>query len=97
MYAVFLFPPDAQARAREVTEDDLISRQSVTSRDAQALGTGREGLLVVVEGDERALHRFEELAPEARRLKGREGEEAYRRLKAEEEDAASGVGFLFGG
>ena len=98
MYGVFLFPSDAQSQAREALEDDLVSRQSISTRDAQALGTDLKGLLVVVEGEERAVGRFEELAGDvARRLTGTEAERAYNLLKKEEAEAAEGVGFLFGG
>lgn len=98
MYGVFLFPSDAQSEARAALEDDLVSRQSISTRDAEALGTDLRGLLVIVEGEERAVRRFEEVVGDvARRLTGTEAEEAYGLLKQEEAEAAEGVGFLFGG
>jgi rubrerythrin len=97
MYAVFLFDSEAASQARELLEDDLVSRQSVTLRDAGALGTSHEGLLVVIEGDEAAITRFEDMAGDvARRLPEKEAAEVFSLLKREEEDAAEGVGFLFG-
>lgn len=97
MYAVYLFPSGSAGTARELLEDDLVSRQSVALREPRGMGLDREGLLVILEGEEVALARFEDLAGErAERLRGTEAEEAYAALKREEEDAAEGVGLLFG-
>lgn len=97
MYAVFLFESEAAPRAREVLQDDLVSRQSVTIRDAKTLGSSLDGLLVLIEGEEAAIKKFEELSGEAsRRLPEEEAVELFKLLKKEEEDAAEGVGFLFG-
>ncbi len=97
MHAVFLFDSESADRARGLLEDDLVSRQSITLRDPETLGLELEGLLVFIEGDERAIARFEEIAGEGvKKLEGGDVEKAYGLLKQEEEDAAEGVGFLFG-
>lgn len=97
MYAVFLFPSEAAGEARDLVSDDLVSRQSVTLRDAAALGSDLEGLVVVIEGQKAAAERFAELAGEgAQRLAEKQAAAVYKLLKQEEEDAAEGVGFLFG-
>jgi rubrerythrin len=97
MYAVFLFEKDSTSRARELLEDDQVSRQSVTLRDAKALGTSLDGLLVAIEGDKTAIERFEDMARgDARRLPEDKASEILNLLRREEEDAAEGVGFLFG-
>ncbi|MFQ5986873.1 MAG: hypothetical protein ACE5KQ_05895 [Thermoplasmata archaeon] len=98
MDAVFLFPKEAAARSREVLEDDLISRQSVTLRDARSLGMERDGTLVFIQGDVAAIQRFEALVENAaERLAEGEAASLTTRLRKEEEDAAEGVGLLFGG
>jgi hypothetical protein len=98
MEAVFLFPKEASARSREILEDDLVSRQSVTLRDARALGVDQDGMLVFIQGDPAAIERFESLAAEAAERLGEEQAAPLRAiLRKEEEDAAEGVGLLFGG
>ncbi|MEE9164508.1 MAG: hypothetical protein V3U17_06945 [Thermoplasmata archaeon] len=98
MDAVFLFPKEASARSREILEDDLISRQSVTLRDARALGVDQDGTLVFIQGDPGAIERFESLAEEAAERLGEDQATSLRAiLRKEEEDAAEGVGLLFGG
>lgn len=97
MYAVFLFGPEASRDVPQLLQDDLVSRQSISVRDARALGSRLEGTLVLIEGTEGAVKRFRELSsPGAKRLGKREAEEVYELLRKEEEDAAEGVGMLFG-
>ncbi len=97
MYAVFLFDSESAARARELLEDDLVSRQSITLRDPAALGLDLEGLLVVIEGEVAAVERFEKIAGEGvEKLKAEDAERTIGLLKQEEQEAAEGVGFLFG-
>ncbi|MFQ5918803.1 MAG: hypothetical protein ACE5I4_02000 [Thermoplasmata archaeon] len=98
MEAVFLFPKEASARSREILEDDRISRQSVTLRDARALGADRDGILVFIQGDAGAIERFASLAEDvAERLEEDQAASLRATLRKEEEDAAEGVGLLFGG
>ncbi len=98
MEAVFLFPKEASARSREILEDDLVSRQSVTLRDARALGVDQDGTLVFIQGDPGVIERFESLAEEAAERLGEDQAASLRAiLRKEEEDAAEGVGLLFGG
>ncbi len=98
MEAVFLFPKESSSRSREILEDDLISRQSVTLRDARALGADRDGTLVFIQGDPTAIERFASLAEDAaERLKEDQATSLRAILREEEESAAEGVGFLFGG
>ncbi len=97
MYAAFLFDPESAPKARELLEDDLVSRQSISLRDAKALGTDFVGLIVVIEGNEAAIRRFEEISGEdVERLEDKDADGVYELLKKEEEDAAEGVGLLFG-
>lgn len=98
MEAVFLFPKEASARSREILEDDLVSRQSVTLREARALGLDRDGTLVFIQGDAGAVERFASLAEDtADRLGDDKAASLRALLRKEEEDAAEGVGLLFGG
>lgn len=78
-------------------KSDLVSRQSVLIRDARALNLPGEGRLVLVEGTEAALAAARELFKDfATRLEGPAAEAAYRAFKAQDEDVASGIGFIFG-
>lgn len=80
-----------------VYRDNLAGRQSITMRDARALGLGGEGNLVLIEGSDEGVARGETLLKDdAILLKGPEAEQAYRAFRAQDDEAASGMGLVFG-
>ena len=94
---VFSIDNEHKGKIRDVTSDDLISRQSITQRDASALKIEKEVQILVIEGEDDALARARELLKDI----GEEQDEAksqdiLEKLKGEEEGAAEGVGFIFG-
>jgi hypothetical protein len=94
---VFSIDNEHKGKIRDVTNDDLISRQSITQRDASALQIEKEAQILVIEGEDEALDRARELLKDI----GEEQDEAnsqeiLEKLKGEEEGAAEGVGFIFG-
>lgn len=81
-----------------VYQDNVAGRQSVTVRDAKTLGVGGEGSLVLIEGSDVGVARADAILKDsATALSGSEAETAYRAFRAQDEDAASGMGFVFGG
>ena len=97
VYRVFRFPPAQADKANLLLTDDVVGRQSVTVRDAKSLSLPGDDRYVLVEGSESALARALELlkgisAP----LSGLEAEDVHRRFRAQDEQAASGMGLIFG-
>ncbi len=98
MYRVFRLPAAQSAAMDLVYEDNLAGRQSITVREARTLGIGGEGNLVLVEGSEDGVARAEALLKDhAATLVGTESETAYKAFRAQDDEAASGMGFVFGG
>lgn len=98
MYRVFRLPARQTSLLESLYRDDLVGRQSVTARAASSLGLSGEGTLVLVEGSEAGVARAETLLKEAAAiLPPEEAEGAYRAFRAQDEDAAAGMGFVFGG
>lgn len=78
-------------------KDDVLSRQSVEVRDASALGLEGAGSILLVEGTEAAITRAEALLKDlGTKMSGKDAETAYARFRAQEDDAASGMGLVFG-
>jgi len=69
--------------------DDMVSRQSVTTRDDPD-----GGKIILIEGSDEALDRVRELAPDVA-MEGEEAQEWFDRIKSEESAVASGVGMIF--
>lgn len=97
MYAVFRLPPDKADRVGLLLGDDVVSRQSVTTREAKSLGLAGEDRYVIVEGTESALARAVDLMKgTAAPLGGAEADKVYQRFRVQEDEAASGMGLIFG-
>ena len=97
VYRVFRFPAPQAEKADLLLMDDVVSRQSVTVRDARSLGFAGADRYVLVEGSEVGMARAVELVKGiAHPLDGAEAEGVYRRFRAQDEEAASGMGFIFG-
>jgi len=98
VYRVFRIPANKLSAIDLVYRDNLAGRQSVTVRESRTLGLGGEGNLVLVEGSEDGVARAEALLKEsATILTGTEAEAAYRAFRSQDDEAASGMGFVFGG
>ena len=97
MYAIFEVPTPNAAKIDEVLHDDLVSRKSIAIRDGAARGFAGMGRLVLVEGSEAALGRAADLFRDiAAKLEGEKAEAVYRAFRSQEDDVASGIGFIFG-
>jgi len=97
VYRVFRVPSAQASRADVVWKDDLVSRQSITSRDAKSLGLPGDDRYVLVEGSDAGVARATELLKDlAHALAGTEAERVYRQFRAQDEEAASGMGLIFG-
>jgi hypothetical protein len=99
MYAVYNVKASDRGEVEAILadkEDDLISRQSVTIRDAESIGLADLALLVLIEGTEDALKSADKRFDFAEKLDAGKAEEARKAIQAQEDDAASGMGMIFG-
>lgn len=94
-FRVYRFLPAQRAKLEEALGDDIVSRQSLTMRDARHFGVPGDHLYLFVEGTDAGLLRADAVLLEfGERAPG--GEALYEMLKAEEDAAASGLGSVFG-
>ena len=97
MYRVFRFPSAQADKLNLLLVDDLVGRQSITARDAKSLGLPGDDRYVLVEGSEVALARADELMKGITKpLPTSEAEGIHRRFRSQDEEAASGMGLIFG-
>ncbi|MBM4249839.1 MAG: hypothetical protein FJ149_10505 [Euryarchaeota archaeon] len=84
------------SKVPELLKDDLVSRQSITTREAAALELKSELFLVIIEGNEKGIERAKEVfKPVGEPLPEKEAREVIDRVRAEEEKASMGVGMIF--
>ena len=97
-YIIFEVKTDDVGNINKVTKDDLVSRQSILTRDASALGVKKDVSFLKVEGSKEGLDKATELAKEYgfTKLSEKDAEEINKKILAEEEEAADGMGMIFG-
>jgi hypothetical protein len=96
-YIIFCVPNENKNKVKEILRDDVVSRQSITTRDASALKIDKEVQYVLIEGDDSALDRAKELFKDVGTIEeGSSAENIYSKFKADEAEAAQSVGFIFG-
>jgi len=97
-YVIFEVKTDDVGNINKVINDDLVSRQSILTRDASALGLDKDVSYLKIEGSEDGLKKAAELAEEFgfTKLSEKDAEEINQKILAEEEEAADGMGMIFG-
>src|SRR5438876_11813825 len=97
VYRVFRLPAAHAEKANVLLGDDLVSRQSVTVREARSLGLKGDDRFIVVEGREAALARavalLKDVAPPPAAAKA---DDVYRPLRSRDDQAACGTGGISG-
>lgn len=97
MYRIFRIPPAKLVAMDAVYKDNLAGRQSITVREARTLGVGGEGSLVLVEGSDEGVARAEAILKDSgTHLTGAEADAAYKAFRSQDDEAASGMGLVFG-
>ena len=98
-YVVFKVEKEKLGKAKKIMNDDLLSRQSLTMREAEALGEEGNHSFFMLEGSEDALEKAKGLFKdeEAGEPLGHDkGQEIHEKIKEEENSSMAGVGALFG-
>ena len=97
-YIIFEVKTDDVKNINNVVKDDLVSRQSILTRDASALGIDKDVSYLKIEGSEEGLKKASDLAEEHgfTKLSEKDAEEINEKIVAEEEEAADGMGMIFG-
>lgn len=96
-YAIFRVEKSQAGKINRILKDDLISRQSISIRDASALTIDKDVRYVLIEGADEAIKKAEELFKDVGiKEDEEEAKNIYNKIKSEEGDVAHGVGLIFG-
>ncbi len=96
-WKVFSVEPSKIKEIDEALKDDIVSRQSIYIRDAKALSMEGKVRYVFIEGDAKAIERAVEIFTKFAKVTPEKEANAVRdKIRSNEEDAASGIGNIFG-
>ena len=96
-YVIFEVKSEDIGKINTLTKDDLISRQSILTRDASSLDIDGDFSYVKIEGSDEGLKRAKELAKELKfkKLDEKKAKKVDEKIKEQEDSAASGMGMIF--
>lgn len=96
-YVIFEVKKEDSGKINKLLSDDLVSRQSILTRDASSLEIKGDVSFVKIEGSDQGIKRAEELAKELRfrKLAEKKAKEINNKITEQEDSAASGIGMIF--
>lgn len=96
-YLIFEAKSDEIGKINKLIKDDLISRQSILTRDSNSLNLKGNFSYVKIEGSADGLKRAKELAKELalKKLDEKKAKNINKKMEEQEESAASGMGMIF--
>ena len=96
-YVIFEVKSEDIGKINSLIKDDLVSRQSILTRDASSLDMKGEASYLKIEGSDAGLKQAKTLAKELgfNLLKEKKAAEINQRIEEQEDSAASGMGMIF--
>ena len=96
-YIIFEAKPDETGKIEKIIKDDLVSRQSILTRDSSSLNVKGHFSYLKIEGSEEGLKKAEELAKELglKKLDKKKAKAIDDKIKEQEDSAATGMGMIF--
>jgi hypothetical protein len=96
-YVIFEVKSDEIGKINKLTKDDLVSRQSIFTRDSNSLNMKGDFSIIKIEGSKEGLKRAEELGKELKlkKLDEKKAKKINEIIIEQEDSAASGMGMIF--
>ena len=96
-YVIFEVKSEDAGKINKIIKEDIVSRQSILTRDSSSLNLDGEFLYLKVEGSEEGIKKAEEIAKELeiKKLDEKKAKEINEKILEQEDSAASGMGMIF--
>ena len=96
-YVIFEVKSENVSKINTMIKDDLISRQSILTRDSNSLGMEGDYSYVKIEGSDAGIKRAVELAKELefKKIDEKKAKKINEKINEQEDSAASGIGMIF--
>jgi len=96
-YVIFEVKTEDAGKINKLTKDDLVSRQSILTRDSSSLDIKGDFSYVKIEGSKDGLKRAKEIAKELdfKKLDEKKAKKINKKIEEQEDSAASGMGMIF--
>ena len=96
-YVIFEVKSENSGKINKLIKDDLVSRQSILTRDSNSLDIKGDYSYVKIEGSKEGIKRAEKLAKELelKKLDEKKAKKINEKIAKQEDSAASGMGMIF--
>jgi VCBS repeat-containing protein len=96
-YVIFEVKSEDSGKINKLIKDDLVSRQSILTRDSNSLDMKGDYSYVKIEGSTQGIKRAEELAKELefKKVDEKKAKKINTMIEEQEDSAASGMGMIF--
>jgi hypothetical protein len=96
-YVIFEVESENIGKINKLIKDDLVSRQSILTRDSNSLNMDGEFSYVKIEGSKEGVKRAEELAKELelKKIDEKKAKKINEKIEEQEDSAATGMGMIF--
>jgi hypothetical protein len=96
-YVIFEIKKEDTIKINNIIKDDLVSRQSITTRDANSLDIKGDATYLKIEGSTDGLKKAEEMAKELgfKKLTDKKAKNINEKIEAQDDSAATGLGMIF--
>ena len=97
-YHIYEVKSENAGKINTITKDDIVSRQSIFTRDSSSLNIEGNNSFLKIEGSTEGLKRADELAKELqfKKLDKKKAEEINKKIEEQDDSAADGMGMIFG-
>jgi hypothetical protein len=96
-YVIFEIKKEDTVKINNIIKDDLVSRQSITTRDANSLDVKGDATYLKIEGSTEGIKKAEEIAKELgfKKLDAKKAKSVNEKIEAQDDSAATGIGMIF--
>ena len=96
-YVIFEVKSENSGKINKLIKDDLVSRQSILTRDSNSIDIKGDYTYVKIEGSKEGIKRAKELAKELelKKLDEKKAKKINEKIAEQEDSAASGMGMIF--
>ncbi|UCH71421.1 MAG: hypothetical protein JSW62_03210 [Thermoplasmatales archaeon] len=96
-YVIFEVKSEDTGKINKLMKDDLVSRQSIITRDSSSLNLEGDVSYIKIEGSDDGIKRAEEISKdlEFKKLDKKKAKEINDKIEEQEDSAASGMGMIF--
>jgi len=97
VYVIFEVKSEDAGKINKIIKDDLVSRQSILTRDSSSLNIKGEFLYLKIEGSDAGIKKALELAKEygLKKMVDKKAKNINDKIAEQEDSAATGMGMIF--